>query len=480
MDATVSDEMCKPGLVCTFFAFKEVFMEQNNKMGYMSMPNLIINMSLPLMFSLLIQSLYNIVDSIFVAKLGQAALTSVSLAYPVQILMIAVAVGTSVGINSLLSKSIGAKDFHLTGNTATTGVLLALLGTAVFMLLGLFCTDGFVSMFTSDSGLKDACAEYLHICLLFCLGTFAGTMFQRFLQSVGNTFGSMLTLLAGAVTNLVLDPLLIFGLLGFPALGIRGAAIATVIGQWVAAVYAILLNHFRNPVVRPTWRGYKLERRILVDIYRVGLPTIITQALGSLMVSAINAILMPISTAAVAFFGVYYKLQNFLFMPMNGLGQATIPIVGYNYGARHPERVRAAFRTAIPIAAGIALLATILFCAIPGPLLGLFDANAEMLALGIPALQIISFTFVFASVTMISGYAASGLGNGFINMAGTGLRQVVLLVPLVWILAKFAGIHFVWYAFWIAEPVAAIYAVCSSIYLLHKKGILISKRNQQR
>ncbi|MGM9615940.1 MATE family efflux transporter [Butyricicoccus sp.] len=455
-------------------------MEGKNKMGYMPMPKLMIHMSLPLMFSLLIQSLYNIVDSIFVAKLGQDALAAISLAYPVQILIIAVAVGTSVGINSLLAKSIGAKDFRLTGNTATTGVLLSLLGTAVFMLLGLFCTDSFVNMFTSDPTLKDACAEYLHICLLFCLGTFIGTMFQRFLQSVGNTFGSMLTLLAGAVTNLVLDPLLIFGLMGFPALGVRGAAIATVIGQWVAAVYAVLLNHFRNPVVRPTWKGYKLERRILADIYRVGLPTIITQALGSLMVSAINAILMPISTTAVAFFGVYYKLQNFLFMPMNGLGQATIPIVGYNYGARQPERVQSAFRTAIPMAAGIALLATVLFCAIPGPLLGLFDANAEMLALGIPALRIISFTFVFAAVTMIAGYAASGLGNGFINMAGTGLRQVVLLVPLVWILAKLAGISFVWYAFWVAEPVAAIYAVCSSIHLLRKKGILASKQNQQR
>lgn len=455
-------------------------MEGTNKMGYMPMPKLMIVMSLPLMFSLLIQSLYNIVDSIFVAKLGQDALTAVSLAYPVQILMIAVAVGTSVGINSLLAKSIGAKDFRLTGNTATTGVLLSLLGTAVFMLLGLFCTDSFANMFTSDPTLKDACAEYLHICLLFCLGTFIGTMFQRFLQSVGNTFGSMLTLLAGAVTNLVLDPLLIFGLMGFPALGVRGAAIATVIGQWVAAVYAVLLNHFRNPVVRPTWKGYKLERRILADIYRVGLPTIITQALGSLMVSAINAILMPISTTAVAFFGVYYKLQNFLFMPMNGLGQATIPIVGYNYGARQPERVRAAFRTAIPIAAGIALLATVFFCAIPGPLLRLFDANAEMLALGVPALRIISFTFVFAAVTMIAGYAASGLGNGFINMAGTGLRQVVLLVPLVWMLAKLAGISLVWYAFWVAEPVAAIYAVCSSIHLLRKKEILASKQNQQR
>lgn len=453
-------------------------MERKNKMGYMPMPKLMISMSLPLMFSLLIQSLYNIVDSIFVARLGQEALTAVSLAYPVQILMIAVAVGTSVGINSLLSKSIGAKDFDLTGNTATTGVLLSLTGTVVFMLLGLFCTDWFVKMFTSDPVIGNACAQYLRICMLLCLGSFVSTMFQRFLQSVGNTFGSMLTLVAGAVTNLVLDPILIFGLLGFPALGIRGAAIATVIGQWVSASYAILLNRFRNPAVQPKWKGYRLEKRILADIYRVGLPTIVTQALGSVMVSAINAILMPISPAAVAFFGVYYKLQNFLFMPMNGLGQAAIPIVGYNYGAGQTKRVQEAFRTAVPMAAGVALLATAVFCAIPGLLLGLFDADATMLAIGIPALRTISFTFVFAAVTMILGYASSGLGNGLINMAGTGLRQVIILVPLIWILSKTAGIHAVWYAFWAAEPAAALYAIYSSIRLLQKRQILTSKPTQ--
>ncbi len=457
----------------------EDHMERKNKMGYMPMSRLIVNMSLPLMFSLLIQSLYNIVDSIFVAKLGQDALTAVSLAYPVQILMIAVSVGTSVGINSLLSKSIGAKDFKLTGNTATTGVLLALIGTVVFMVLGVFCTGSFVGMFTSDPVIGSACGEYLYICMLFCLGTFVGTMFQRFLQSVGNTFGSMLTLVAGALTNLILDPILIFGLFGFPALGVRGAAIATVIGQWVAGAYAVLLNYFRNSTVRPCWKGYRLEGRILADIYRVGLPTIVTQALGSVMVSAINAILMPLSPTAVAFFGVYYKLQNFLFMPMNGLGQAAIPIVGYNYGAGQPKRVRKAFFTALPMAAGIALLATVVFCAIPGPLLGLFDADAEMLALGVPALRTISFTFVFASVTMILGYAASGLGNGLINMVGTGLRQVVILVPLIWVLAKTAGVHAVWYGFWVAEPVAAGYAVFSSIRLLRKRKILASEQEKQ-
>ena len=447
-------------------------MEKNqNKMGWMSMPRLVVSMSLPLMFSLLIQSLYNIVDSIFVAKLSQDALTATSLAYPMQLLMIAVAVGTSVGINSLLSKSIGAKNYELTGNVATTGVLLAVIGTLLFMLLGLTCAERFVSMFTQDALIADACGQYLSICMIFCAGTFIGTMFQRFLQSVGNTFGSMLTLVAGAVTNLILDPLLIFGLCGLPAMGIKGAAVATVIGQWVSAITAVILNRSRNPLVQPKLKGFRMEKQILADIYRVGLPTIITQALGSLMVSAINGILMPISGTAVAFFGIYYKLQSFLFMPMNGLGQATIPIVGFNYGAKQKNRILQVYRTTLPIATAIALLATVVFLVAPGWLLGLFSANEEMLSLGVPALRIISLTFAPAAVTMILGYAASGLGNGLINMTGTALRQFVLLVPAVYLLARYAGIPNIWYAFWLSELAAVLYASVRSLRLLHANAI---------
>ena len=371
---------------------------QQNKMGWMPMPQLIINMSLPLMFSLLIQSLYNIVDSIFVAKLSQDALTATSLAFPIQLLMIAVAVGTSVGINSLLSKSIGAKNNELISNTATTGVLLAIIGTLLFMLLGLTSVSYFVRIFTQDAIIGDACGKYLSICMIFCAGTFIGTMFQRFLQSVGNTFGSMLTLVAGAVTNLILDPLLIFGLCGLPAMGIEGAAIATVIGQLVSAITAVILNKFQNPLVQPKLKGFRMEKQILTDIYRVGLPTIITQALGSLMVSAINGILMPLSGTAVAFFGVYYKLQSFLFMPMNGLGQATIPIVGFNYGAKQNDRILQVYRTA--------------------------------------------------------------------------LRQFVLLVPAVYLLARYTGVSNIWYAFWLSELAAVFYASIRSVRLLQCKNLI--------
>ncbi len=442
-----------------------------NKMGWMSMPKLVMTMSLPLMVSLLIQSLYNIVDSIFIARFSQDALTATSLAYPMQLLMISVTVGTSVGINALLSKSIGAKKVTQTTNVATTGVLLAIIGTLLFVTLALTNVDYFVALFTHDALIADDCAKYLSICMLWCGGTFIGTMFQRFLQATGNTFGSMLTLVAGAVTNIILDPLLIFGLCGLPTLGITGAAIATVCGQWVAAVTAVLLNKLKNPLVQPRIKGFRLEKQILIDIYRVGLPTIITQALGSLMVSAVNAILMPFSATAVAFFGVYYKLQSFLFMPMNGLGQATIPIVGFNYGANQTDRILSVYRTTVPIAAAIALVATLFFLAAPTWLLHLFSADAQMLALGVPALRIISITFVPASITMILGYAASGLGSGVINMMGTALRQLLLLVPTVYVLANIAGLSMIWYAFWLSELAAIFYALLASKHLLKKKRL---------
>ncbi|MCD8068354.1 MAG: MATE family efflux transporter [Lachnospiraceae bacterium] len=447
-------------------------MEKNNKMGTMAMPKLVANMSLPLMISLLVQSLYNIVDSVFVARIGEDALTAVSLAYPVQLFMIAVSVGTSVGVNALLSQSIGAGRKEDTRKIATTGMLLAIFGMAVFMLLGLTCTGLFVSMFTEDEVIGTYCRQYLFICMLFCAGTFIETMFQRFLQAVGDTFDSMISLVAGAVTNLILDPIMIFGLLGFPALGIRGAAVATVIGQWVAAFIAVLLNIRRNQIVRVGLKGYHFDQGILFRIYRVGLPTIVTQALGSVMLTAVNAILISFSSTAVAFFGVYYKLQNFLYMPMNGLGQAAIPIAGYSYGAGRKDRIRELLKMILPLAVGIAVIITIVFMAVPSLLLGIFSASEGMLEIGVPALRIISVTFAFGAVTIILGYSMSGLGNGVVNMMGTALRQVIVLVPCIWLLSKILGVDYAWYAFWISELAGCVYAAWASYRELKKKGIL--------
>lgn len=447
---------------------------KQNKMESMPMPKLILDMTVPLAASLLIQSLYNIVDSIFVARIGENALTAVSLAYPVQIVMVAVAVGTSVGVNSLLSRNIGAKHYEAAGQIASTGVLLAGCSFCLFMLLGIFCSSWFVSLFTSDEAIAGYCRQYLSICMIFCAGTFTATMFQRFLQAIGNTFDSMLCLTAGALTNLILDPILIFGLLGFPEMGIRGAAIATVIGQWADAFMAITLNRIRNPVIRISFHNFHPKKEFIPQIYKVGFPTILTQAMGSIMTASVNAIFISISSTAVAFFGVYYKLQNFLFMSMSGLGQAAIPIIGYNYGAKKNERILSFYKTALPAAVIISLAGTVVFLIFPKQLLMLFSAGTAMLAIGIPALRIISISFVCASITMVLGYSMSGLGNGLINMVSTSLRQLILLLPSLYLLLKTAGLPHAWCAFWISEAAAVIYAVYASRKELKKKHIFIS------
>jgi putative MATE family efflux protein len=475
-DATVYKKCASLFRLAHFLFFgakrKEDSMNHTNKLATMPMAKLVVNMSLPLMISLLVQSLYNIVDSIFVAKLSEDALTATSLVFPAQLLMIAVGVGTGVGVNAVLSKSLGAKDTAMVENVATTGLLLSLISTAVFMILGATYTGAFVHMFTQDEVIAEYSIQYLSICMIVCVGSLVSTMFQRFLQAVGDAFYSMLSLLAGAITNLILDPILIFGLLGLPAMGVRGAAIATVIGQCVSAAVAIWLNAAKNPAVKIKWKNYKMQKAVVAQIYKVGFPTIVTQSVGSIMVAAINAILMPFSSTAVAFFGVYYKLQNFLFMPMNGLGQAAIPIVGYSYGSGNYSRIKSAIRTTLPIAIGISLIATAVFMAVPSGLLGLFSPSSEMLAIGVPALRIISVTFVFASVTMILGYSMSGLGNGMVNMMGTALRQLILFVPLAYVFASCFGIERVWYAMWVSEIIAMIYAIFASRNVLRKRGII--------
>ena len=446
-------------------------MDRTNKLESMNMTRLVLNMSLPLMVSLLVQSLYNIVDGIFVARLGENALAATSLAFPVQLLMIAVGVGTGVGVNALLSKNIGAKNEEMIGKTAATGVVLALISTAVFMVLGVIGTGLFIRSFTKDPQIEAYGIQYLSICMIVCIGSFLGTMYQRFLQSTGDTFDSMVSLIAGALTNIVLDPLMIFGLLFFPRMEVAGAAIATVIGQCVSAVVAIWLNKKKNPTVRVNFRGFRPEGKIVGQIYRVGLPTIVTQAVGSIMVAAVNAILMPFSAAAVAFFGAYYKLQNFLFMPMNGLGQAAIPIIGYSYGAKKYGRIREAIRTTLPIAIGIAVAASAVFLLFPAQLLGLFSPSEQMLELGIPALRIIAPTFALASVTMILGYSMAGLGNGMVNMAGTVIRQLIPFVPLAYLFARYLSVGAVWYSMWISEGAAILFAVAATRKILRGKGI---------
>ena len=441
-------------------------MNTKNKLADMPIQPLLYTMAVPLMLSLLVQSLYNIVDSMFVARLSETALTAASLVYSIQFLMIAVGVGTAVGLNALLSRKIGQHKAEEACQAATTGLFLMLITALIFSVVGIFFSDTIASRLTAEPELQELCRQYLSINLVYCWGIFLQTYGQRLLQAVGDTVLSMISLIIGAILNIILDPIMIFGLFGCPAMGIRGAAIATVIGQIVGAISALLFNRFKNPLIHVDFKNYHFDWQDVADIYRVGLPTIIMQAIGSVMTFVVNSMLLSVSSTAVAFFGVYYKLQSFLMMPINGLGQAAIPIVGYNYGAKKSERVHQTWKVLLPTGIVIALCGTIIFCTLPKQLLQLFSASPEMLVLGIPALRIISISFVFAAVTILCGYFASGLGNGMVNMVSAAIRQLILLIPCLWFFIKTFGITHGWYAFWIAEIAACIYSYCVSRRLL--------------
>lgn len=441
-------------------------MNSRNKLAEMPIRPLLYTMAVPLMLSLLVQSLYNIVDSIFVARLSETALTAASLVYSIQFLMIAVGIGTAVGLNALLSRKIGEHKPEEACRAATTGLFLMIFTSLIFSMIGIFLSDTIATKLAADSELQELCKQYLSINLVYCLGIFLQTYAQRLLQAVGDTVLSMLSLIIGAVLNIILDPIMIFGLLGCPAMGVRGAAIATVIGQIAGAIAALLFNRFRNPIIHVRLKNYHFMWQDVADIYRVGLPTIIMQAIGSIMTFVVNRILLDVSATAVAFFGIYYKLQNFLMMPINVLGQAAISIVGYNYGDKNYQRVQQTWKILLPTGAIIALCGTVIFWCFPEQLLQLFSASSEMLLLGIPALRIISISFVMSAITILCGYFSSGLGNGIINMVGAAIRQLILLVPCLWIFIKISGISHGWYAFWIAEIIACIYSYCMSHKLL--------------
>ena len=438
-----------------------------NKMGVMPIKRLLLSMAFPLMLSLVVQSLYNIVDSIYVAQIGENALAATSLAYPIQILMIALAVGTGVGINALISRLLGAGKRDEVGKAAATGVVLAVASSLVFVVVGLPGAKTIARALSSDPDIAEKCGIYLQVCMALCMGTFLEIMFQRFLQASGRTMYSMMSLVVGAVTNIILDPVLIFGCWGFPAMGIRGAAIATVIGQWLGALTAIVLNTLFNPDVKVNFRRFRLQRSTVLAIYKVGFPTILMQAMGSVMNFGVNRLLAD--ATAIAFFGVYYKLQNFMFMPMNGLGQACLPIVGFNYGAKKGGRIRETIRTALSWGIGIGLMASVVFFLLPGQLLSLFNASPALLAIGIPAVRIMCGTFALCAVTTILGMCASGLGNGVVNMLGTGLRQVIVLLPCFWLLLKTVGLPVAWSAMWLSEILAMLYCVCSIRREIRKK-----------
>mgnify|MGYP001086208560 FL=1 len=428
-------------------------MEQTkeNKMGTMPVNKLLVTMSLPMVISMIVQALYNIVDSIFVSRLSEDALTAVSMAFPMQNLMISVAVGTGVGINAMLSRALGEKKFEAANKTAENGIFIEVLGYVLFLLIGIFVTKPFFLAQAGAGDIANMGIEYTRICLLMSFGIFMQIGFERILQSTGRTIFTMITQSTGAIINIILDPILIFGLFGMPKMGVAGAAIATVTGQICAAILAITFNLTKNPDVHICFKGFKPQIIFVKNILSVGIPSIIMSSVGSAMTFGMNKILITFSSTAVAVFGVYFKLNSFVFMPVFGLNNGMVPIVSYNYGAQNKKRLTKTIKLAIMYAVCIMFIGIMLFQFMPDVLLKLFDASDHMLEIGIPALRVISLSFAFAGICIVISSSLQALGHGFLSMMISITRQLIILLPSAYILAKIGGIHAVWWSFNIAE-----------------------------
>ena len=436
-----------------------------NKMGTMPIGKLLFNMSLPMMISMLVQALYNIVDSIFVAKLSENALTAVSLAFPLQTLLIAVGTGTGVGMNALLSKSLGEKNFKKANATASNAAILYFFSYLVFFILGFTIVRPFYAsqIGNADQEIMELGIEYLSTVMIFSFGLLAQVFFERLLTSTGRTIFSMTSQLTGAITNIILDPILIFGLLGAPKMGVTGAAVATVIGQCVAALVAGFCNHRYNHDVKLKFHGFRLDFHIIGTIYAVGIPTIIMQSIGSVMTYCMNRILIEFSSTATAVFGVYFKLQSFFFMPVFGLNNGITPIIAYNYGAGQRKRMLKTIKLSMLVAFCLTFIGFLCFEGIPQILLGMFNASDEMLTIGVPALRIIGIHYLIAWFCIVSGTVFQALGKAFFSMIVSIMRQLFVLIPAAYILAKLGGLHVVWWSFPIAESMSL---AVSTIFLM--------------
>ena len=435
-----------------------------NKMGVMPVNKLLITMSLPMIISMIIQALYNIVDSIYVSQINEAALTAVSLSFPIQNLMIAFATGTCVGVNALLSRSLGEKNFTLVNKTFSSGILLTLINISVFMCFGFLFTRHFFRAQTNITEIVDKGSDYLFIVTTLCFGIFGEILFERLLQSTGKTLFSMITQATGAITNIILDPVLIFGRWGFKPMGVRGAALATVTGQIIAMVLAVLFHFLFNHEVKLDLKHAGIDGRVIGLIMKVGIPSIAMVSIGSIMNFAMNQILLSFVSTAAAVVGVYFKLQSFVFMPVFGLNNGLIPIIAYNYGARSYERIKKAILFAVIYAVSIMILGFLVFQFFPDWLLGLFDASEDMLALGRPALRIISFSFLLAGFCIVVGSVFQSLGNGLYSLIVSVARQLLILIPVAYLLSLTNQVRFVWLAF----PIAEIVSFAVSAYLFKR------------
>lgn len=445
---------------------------KENKMGVMPVNKLILSMSLPIMISMLVQALYNIVDSVFVAKISENALTAVSMAFPIQNLMIAVGAGTAVGVNALLARSLGEKDFNKVNKIAENAVFLAVLSYLVFLVVGLFFVEPFYRSQTDIEEIIQFGKQYMRVCCCLSFGIFTQLMFERMLQATGKTIYTMYTQGIGAIVNIILDPIMIFGLLGFPKMGVTGAAVATITGQIVAGVLAVFFNQKKNLEVRMQIRGFRPAKEIIAQIYIIGIPSIIMQAIGSVMNYGMNRILISFTSTATAVFGVYYKLQSFIFMPVFGLNNGVIPIIAYNYGASNRDRVIKTIKHSILYAVSIMLIGFLVFQIIPESLLRMFNASDTMLSIGIPALRTISLSFILAGFCIACGSVFQALGMAVYSMIVSVARQLIVLLPVAYGLAQFGDVNLVWWALPIAELMSLVATVFFMIRINKK---IISK-----
>lgn len=445
--------------------------QKQNKMGILPEGKLLLSMSVPLCISMLMQAIYNLVDSIFVSRLGEDALTAVSLAYPVQMLMIAVSVGTGVGMNSLISRRLGERRLEEANRAANNGIVLLLISAAVFTLFGVFGAKPFFDLFTDVQQIREMGTDYLRICCVYCVGVFMQVGCERILQAQGQNTAAMIMQLIGAVFNIIFDPILIFGLLGFPAMGVAGAAIATVGGQLLSMLccFAVLLLGKYDVTIR--LRDCRLAAATVRDIYQVGVPSIIMQAIGTVMNLAMNALLIAYSTTAVAVFGVYFKIQSVVFMPVFGMTNAAMSIMAYNYGARSRSRLLRTMRLMLFAALSLMAIGLVCFQLFPAEILLLFEASEDMLGIGVPALRIISTCFVFAAVGISFSTFFQAIGSGIYSMMLSLIRQLVVLVPAAFALsAIFHSLDAIWCAF----PIAELFALVTSLLFfrtVYKKQI---------
>ena len=424
---------------------------RENIMGTMEINPLLVKLSVPMMISMLVQALYNVVDSVFVSHVSESALTAVSLAFSLQNVMIAVGVGTGVGVNAMLSKSLGEKNQSRANATAKNGIFLSLCSFVVFLVIGLTCMKPYFYAQTSDAAIAQQGIQYLSVCCIFSLGLFTQTMGEKLLAATGRTHLSMISQLVGAVVNIILDPIFIFGYCGEALSGTTGAAVATVIGQFCGAGMTLFFNLNKNPDIQISFKGFRPSAETIGRIYTVGLPSIAMQCVGSLMTFGMNLILMSFSATAVAVFGVYFKLQSFVFMPIFGLNNGMVPIISYNYGAARPQRVWKTIRLSNITAMAIMVVGFAIFQLFPSTLLELFDASETMLAIGVPALRIISVSFLLAGFCIIAGSVFQAIGNPVYSLIVSVCRQMVVLLPVAWLLSRTGRLELVWWSFPIAE-----------------------------